>query len=391
MRTIIAFVLILAFLLIACNEQGAIEESSSYLVLINCNIVDANDGSINKNATIIINDDIIEEIGNDLDVSKYGYVIDLENRFVLPGWINAHVHDTDNEEQLKIWAQNGVTTVRDMNPRDKENFIAQRDSINKDNENSGLICTTPIITKPDGYGYEYIESPEEAKSIVLKYSKAGVDMIKISIEDNIQGKKWEMLSAEEISAITKTAHDNGLRVTAHISSAYNIQIALDGNVDELTHMIIEAIDDDTMQKIVDNDIYWSPTLELWQGVSEYYGLEYLKTAQKNLKSYYDMGGNVVFGTDFGGFFTPFEKEFPMAEVMLMKEAGMDNLSIIKSATVNAAYSSGVFDSIGSIETGKVADLIVVEDNPLEVIETLQEISMVIHRGELIKHNLSRLD
>lgn len=100
------------------------------------------------------------------------------------------------------------------------------------------------------------------------------------------------------------------------------------------------------------------------------------------------GGKIAFGTDFAGYRCAFDDGFPRTEVELMRQAGLSPLEIIVAATRNAAFVCGLGEVLGTVEAGKIADLIVVKDNPLENLATLYDVQMVIHHGTII-HGLEK--
>lgn len=121
-------------------------------------------------------------------------------------------------------------------------------------------------------------------------------------------------------------------------------------------------------------------------VSQDYDLTWDKTVIANLSMFYNVGGKIAFGTDYGGYYAIFDRNMPMTELLSMKAAGMSNMDIIVSATQNAAFVCGMEDQIGTLEEGKIADLIVVKANPLEDLEAFTNLYMVIHNGEIITTN-----
>ena len=129
---------------------------------------------------------------------------------------------------------------------------------------------------------------------------------------------------------------------------------------------------------------WVPTLELWQGVSRCYGLSWSTVAASNLRRFVEAGGVVALGTDFAGYSTPFDLGMPITEIQLMREAGMTAMQIVEAATRNAAVVCGLGDSLGTIEPGKIADLLVLAGDPLADLDVLTSVVMVIRDGVVIR-------
>lgn len=361
---------------------GSGTDTNNPIALYNCSIIDGTGAAVLEDGVILISGGQIEQIGpSDTVQIPEGYQkIDLNKSTVLPGFINTHVHEAYNETNLKDWLSGGVTTVRDLASM-LSNAVSLRDAFNLRSDVSRIVSATPIITVPNGYGHAYYSSAEEAGQLVKEFADEGYDVIKFSIEDYEQARSWSIGTLEEWQAIVDAAHAAGKRAVAHISHAKFLQQAADIGLDEIAHMVTEPIDEDICKTIADKGIYWIPTLELWHGVSEMYDIDYDKIAIRNLSMFYNAGGKIALGTDSNGYVTEFDRGFPITEVKLMKEAGMSNMDIILAGTRNAAECCDR-DDIGTLEAGKIADLLVVEGNPLDDIEDLNNTYMVIHNGQI---------
>jgi len=196
-----------------------------------------------------------------------------------------------------------------------------------------------------------------------------------------------MLSPAEIDAVVGTAHSRGVGVSAHVSRLAHVSLAINGGVDDLAHMIVDPVTPEVVDLLVGNDIYWVPTLELWYGVSQRYGLDWDEIAINNLRLFSQAGGKVALGTDFGGYTTPFDRGMPMTEIHLMEAAGMTPMQIIVAGTRNAAHVCGLDNELGTISVGKIADLIVLSTDPLEDLDALADVRAVIHKGRVIRNSL----
>lgn len=389
------YVFVILFSLIILCACG-LNKSPEMYALYNCSIIDGTGAAPVKESVILISRDKIEKIGSVTDITiPNGYKkIDLKGYTVLPGFINAHVHDAYNTENLSNWLKGGVTTVRDISPWRREGdskvlipeYTKLRDEYNKNPQYPRIVSGSNIFTKPDGYGSIFVDSPEEAKKKVNELIDNDVEIIKIALEDQEQGRRWPMLSKEEAEAIVNTAHSRGIKVSAHISHSRHLPLAVGLGINDIAHMVIDSLSDDMVKKIIDKDIYWVPTLELWHGVDKIHGGWHEKIAVNNLSKFYQSGGKIAFGTDSNGYICEFDKGFPITEVRLMKKAGMSNMDIIVAATKNAAYVCDLQEVLGTIEEGKVADILIVKGDPLEKIELLQEPYAIIHNGVIVYKN-----
>jgi len=366
------------------KTQATLDTKNELLVLEHGNLIDGTGAVTKSNITIFIEGDKIKQIGSDKEtnIPSGAKVIDLEGTTVLPGFINAHVHKAYDEENLQNWAKSGVTTVRDLNPRGIDNFTKKRDELNTDTNNASIVSGSNILKVQGGYGYgnAIVSSPQNAEDLVFDYINKGTDIIKFSIEDNLPpGYKWKLLSNEEIKSIVKAAHSKNKKVSVHLSQTKYLGIAIDAGVDDLAHMVVDPLNEDTIKKIIDKNIYWVPTLELWNGVG------WGSIAIDNLAKFYNAGGKIALGTDFAGYSMNFDTGFPITEVKLMKQAGMSNMDIIIAATKNAAFVCDIDKKVGTLEVGKTADILVVDGDPLKDITTLSKTKMVIHNGKIVKN------
>lgn len=384
-KAMLVFIFVL-LLCAGCSAQNVNSEIDT-LYLTNCRVIDGTGVTPVDNAVIAIKGSVLSAVGtkDSIAIPEGAKVIDLEGATVMPGFINAHVHRAYNEQNIENWLQGGVTTVRDEAPLATKNFLSERDRLNKDPAHSRIVSATPILSVPGGYAQDFFTSADTASKKVSQYIKQGVDIIKFSIEDDLQGRTWEMPTYEEVKAIVDTAHRSGKKVSVHISHERNLKWAIDAGVDDIAHMVVEPISKETAELIVQKGIYWVPSLELWNGVSKDYSLNWIDVAIKNLSTFYKAGGKVALGTDFAGYTCSFDSGFPVTEVNLMKQAGMTPMDIIVAGTKNAAHVCGLENILGTIEVGKIADLLVVIGDPLAENPQLTG-RMVIHGGKIVVDN-----
>jgi imidazolonepropionase-like amidohydrolase len=373
----------------SCNShEKPFNNAKDVIILQNGLLIDGNGSKPEQNGFIVIESGRIKYIGHDLDLSiaENARLVDLSGKTIMPGFINAHVHYGYDASNLKEWAKSGVTTVRDLSNlhlSTSESFSI-RDELLKDNVNARLVAAGPMISAIGGYGNYFVSSQEDARQKTLHIIKLGADVIKIAIEDNLQGRRWNMLSIEEIRMIVQTAHENNLPVSAHISQSKHLEIAIASGVDDVAHMIIDELSDDHIISMINKNIYWVPTLELWSGVSEIHTLNLDMVAISNLRKFVSSGGKVALGTDYNGYIHKFDLGMPVKEIKLMQEAGMSNMDIIVAGTKHAAIVCNLESEIGTLEEGKIADLLILNDNPLDNINYITNVFMVIHNGSIIR-------
>ena len=384
-----------AGLLIGYNSaQGA----NATLSLINGTLIDGTGTDAVLNGAVVIQNGRIVAAGpqTQVKIPTNANIIDVQGRTILPGFINAHVHAAYRAHILKAWAKGGVTTVRDLGalgPYTRARFVT-RDTLNANPKCARLLAVGSFINVEGGYpkafwgGYPVtVNSPAEARQAVNRLIDDGADVIKTAFESGYSFGQtgWPLLSPEQATALVKAAHQRGKPVTAHVTSVRDLESALDAGVDEIAHMVVDMLSEKLITRMVKDSIRWVPTLELWQGVSRIHYVDYDYWSIKNLSWFVEAGGEVALGTDYAG--APrvnFDLGMPITEIELMQKAGMTPMQIIVSATKNGARSCNIDSDLGTLEYGKIADILVIDGNPLKDLTNLTKTKLVIKDGKIIK-------
>lgn len=318
------------------------QEPSQSIVLINGTLIDGTGTNPVLNAVVVIQAERIIAVGtkNGIIIPSNVKIVDAKDLFILPGFINAHVHKAYHFLEFQTWAQNGVTTVRDLGTHYGTQTFSRRDDLLKNSLNARLVAAGPIITTIGGfppYSRLEVSGSKDARQKVNELIDDGADLIKVMIEDNLGGRSWPMLSMSTIKIIVKTARDRGKLVSAHITRAKHLKMAIEAEVGDLAHMIIkDDLSKELVDRVVAKDIYWIPTLELWKLVSLSHKTKRKDESVENLRRFVRAGGKVALGTDFRGFHGSFDSGMPITERELMQEAGMTPMQIIVAGTKHAA-------------------------------------------------------
>ena len=228
-----------------------------------------------------------------------------------------------------------------------------------------------------------VASPEDGAQKVNQYVDMGADLVKIVIDS---GEAMRItrptLSLEEASAIVQAAHQRGVKVSSHTTTEQDLPTLLDAGVDDIAHMSTVPVRDSLIERIVRANVYWVPTLEQSKRNSSGQGI---KIGKSNLLRFVAAGGKVALGTDYNGDGRPgWEDGMPMIEIQEMRDAGMTPMQIIVAATKNAAFVCNLDHELGTIEVGKIADVLVVDGNPLQDLGVLTNVRLVIHNGAVIR-------
>jgi imidazolonepropionase-like amidohydrolase len=388
------FLLVLVSILLsasACDDSHAPAINHDVIALTNGFLIDGTGSDPVQGAAVIIKDGLVHAVGlgSHISIPAGADTVDIEGLTILPGFINSHVHRGFSEYNLRQWARSGVTTVRDIGANPNLPLFSIRDDLMADHQNARLVCAGPLVTVPNGYPIVPfgsssalpVESLDDARKEVGALLDAGADLIKIALErGDIFRRSIPTLSQGMAAEIVRRAHDRGKPVTAHISVSRDLQLALDAGVDDIAHMAVDHVSDQLIDRVVKDGVYWVPTLELWQGVGYGFGM----MAIDNLRRFVQTGGKVALGTDYAGYTTPFDLGMPLREIGWMREAGMTPMQIIVAGTRNAAHVCNMGDRLGTLKVGKIADILIVQGNPLEDIgEALSNVEMVILNGTII--------
>jgi imidazolonepropionase-like amidohydrolase len=383
------FCLVLTPLLFSQNPPRTI-------ALINGTLIDGTGAAHVPNSTVVIQSDRIIAVGSrlDTDIPSDAEIIDAKGLTILPGFINSHVHNAFRDFNLKTWARDGVTTVRDLATRYAGRDLSfWRNRLNSDPQNTRMITAFLAITAIRGYSESVNGFPSsiqaeisgtiDARQKTNEQIDKGADLIKVLIEDDLYGQQYPMLTLSEIKAVVETAHERGFPVSAHVSRTKHLELAIEAGVDDMAHMIIDDLSKKLIDRMIAKNIYCVPTLELWKVYDRMYQTNWEIQAVENLRRFVQAGGKVALGTDIGGASGSFQSGMPIIEMELMQEAGMTPMQIIVAATKHGAHVCNREKELGTIEPGKIADIILIEGNPLKDIHNLKNLKMVIHNGKIL--------
>jgi imidazolonepropionase-like amidohydrolase len=279
----------------------------------------------------------------------------------------------------------------------------------------------PIITAPGGYpgavyGFQFnyeVATPAEARSAVADLVSRGASMIKITLAPGDPQDPWPILDLERVQAIVEEAHRLGVLVRAHVFEPYLVEdIVLPAGVDVIEHSpfpilsveeetsVLESDDprttlfeivapefDTLLARVVEQGIVMVPTLD------GNIGTLYRKPDRSRVEQivvdvhgeavhrFHALDGVVALGNDFGAI-PDVQPGMPMTEMSLLLEAGLTPLEVILAGTRNAAFVCGQGDRLGTLEPGKLADLIVVDGDPLTDLQAMQRVVLVLKDGDI---------
>ncbi len=434
-----------AFALTPANAQqtAAAKAPVDRYTLIRCGHLLAVPGKPTQdNATIIVHNGLIDRItdgltGPDLTAAKQAGAtvdeIDLKSSYVLPGLIDCHVHVTFEftaDARLRAVTESdatsalhgvafarktldaGFTTVRDLGSTNSVS-ISLRDSIER-GEVAGprIVAAGQAITvtgghadgsngyRPDLFGVPGAEKgvadgPDECRKAVRYQIKLGADCIKLTATGGVLSASTAGLRQhffdDELKAIIDTAHAMGRKAAAHAHGLDGINAALRAGVDSIEHGTY--LDDTSITLFKEHKAFLVPTLLAGFTVAKNaetpgYYLPMVANKAKIVgpkmldmfKRAHEGGVKIAFGTDTG--VSPHGEN--AQEFALMVKGGMTPTEAITAATITAADLCGLSAQIGTLESGKSADLIAVTADPTKDVTELERVRFVMKSGTVYK-------
>ncbi len=389
---VLALTLVCSIVPAAFGDSADTGDAPLFRVLVGGRLIDGTGADPVEDAVLVISGGRILAAGprDTIEIPILSEVFNVSEMTVLPGFFNAHVHRGLSTANLEAWAQSGVTTVRDLGSNE-HSLTTFRNYFPPEPHRARLVAAGPLITVPGGYpivpfggGWNtVVTSVNEARETGERLLDNGADLLKLALETGTMfGQPIPVMSRAEASMLVRVAHERDTVVSAHITSAVDLDLALDAGVDDLAHMAVDRmLTTAEVQRIVDDGVSWIPTLELWLCAGQ------RNMAVANLRRFVAGGGQVALGTDFQGYTCNWELGMPMTEIRLMAEAGMTPMQTIVAATLNAARVSNLEHDFGTLEQGKIADLFVVEGDPLSDLDALLNVRLVIREGTVIRNEI----
>lgn len=398
-------------------------------------LIDGRADTVRKNVTITIEGDRLTGLADGYTAPAAGdTVIDLKNATVMPGLMDMHVHITGEQSGQAGYAERfylnpadaalrattyakktllaGFTTVRDCGAGDKLN-LAMRDAIAKGWVDGPRIFAAGGVSTTGGHGdgtnglnsrIQHLldeesngiaNGPDEIRRVVRQRYKDGADLIKIAATGGVlslaKSGQAPLFTEDEVRTVVLTAKDYGLKVAAHAHGDEGMQRAIKAGVASIEHGTYMS--DETITLMKSHGTYYVPTISAGRFVAEKSKLDgYFPSIvrpkaaaigpliQVTFQRAYAAGVKIAFGTDQG--VAPHGDN--AKEFIYMVEAGMPAMKAIQSATLEAAKLVDAEKDLGTVESGKIADLVAVPGDPLADISLMTKVSFVMKAGKVYR-------
>lgn len=392
----------------ATIARGAIARET--IALVGATLIDGTGRDAIPGATVVVADGRIVAAGASADVAipRGARRIDVRGRTIVPGLWDMHAH-VMQMEWAPVYLASGVTTVRDMG-NEVELVTTLRDALAGDSLAGPRLVLAGLIDGPgpDAFGPVTAGTPDEGRAAVRRYHDLGFAQVKL----------YTLLSPAVVAAIASEAHRLGMTVTGHVPASLTLLAAVDSGMDHVAHLPIrgDAASDSVRHivqrlrergTVIDPTASWGellghsrsePVASFQPGIAHLppvlaqrigaMGVRGLDTAAAHARlartlgvigALHAAGVPVVAGTDEGvpGFSV-------YREIELYVRAGMTPMDALRAATAVSARAMRMDAESGTIEPGKRADLLVLERNPLDAIENIRTVRLVMRGGTLYR-------
>lgn len=407
-------------------QDTAASVSANVIAIQTKAVVDVERATLIEDAVVIIRGNRIESVGADLRIPRGAEVVDLSDYYLMPGMIDAHTHVTitpgysqhnpilyksipyrtiEAVAAAKETLMAGFTSIRDVDSEGADwADVALRDAIN-----DGLVpgprmqVATLAISITGGYmnndGFApHIEvphfgaladSPDAIVETLRLQIRNGADWIKLYATgttrhidlDNME--PLPQFNDDDIQLVVDEAARFGTPVAAHAYGGHAAHAAVEAGVRSIEHGML--LDDATLDLMVEKGTFWVPTLTVYFPDDPNATLSPRQAAitgshRRVFARAVERGVKIAYGTDAGAI--PHGQN--AIDLQRMVDYGMPPADAVRSATAVAADLMGVLDEIGTVETGKLADLVAVPANPLHDVGTLSSVAFVMKDGVVYK-------
>lgn len=386
--------------------------------LLNGNIFDVHSGEFQIKVNLKISDGLIEQVGGQPNSDEK--TIDCTGMYLTPGLMDMHTHmvwdgTSNNPAQTmvdegsyvamfralynsQLSVRKGVTTVRDVGCCDDVTIHLNKamrmglakgcDIIPCGSSIMGTFGHVPAIGRIADSEDELIKAVREVKSLLTEAGEP-CQWIKVMATGGAAGPEEvgpSMYSLSQLKTIVEEAHRLHMKVCAHALSREGIINCIEAGIDSIEHGA--DIPKEYLIKMKEKGLAYVPTLSVYRILSESEGILPANTVRKSkvvhenqkatFKNAYELGVMIALGTDAGSM--NFGEHPSVArEMMDMYNAGMASGDVIKSATINCAKVLGLDKSKGSLEEGKIADIVVLNKNPLEDLSTFENGIITVYK------------
>lgn len=372
-------------------------------VLLHATLIDGNGGAPVENSCILVEGERIAAVGKcgEFPIPEDAERIDATGKWIIPGLIEGHAHYGGYGciPILQKSLQRGITSLACVCAG--ENGIELRNTIrDKKLRGCAKVIAGCIVTPTHGHVKDYAmgpaDGPWEVRRMVRRFAEMEADFIKTAASGGFWDKNEKCAvrnyTREELDALADEAHAWDMKCVVHAHTQPGINNSIEAGIDQIHHG--GFIDEEGVRKIKEKGLYYMPTLRVTsiRNLSAWPSRPWMQEEmalanpvnRAGLKLAHEIGVKIMVGTDYPGSAAEWEPgEATSYEMMEMQACGMSPMELIVAATKTNAEGYGKLHEIGTIEAGKFADIVVLNQTPLNDISVLHEketIAMVLRDG-----------
>jgi imidazolonepropionase-like amidohydrolase len=396
-RRVVLVVLLLA--VGACYAERREPPAGDVLAVVNGVLWDGSGAPPVVDAAVVIRGSRIVAAGSraELSIPEGARLLDAAGGTLVPGWIDMHVHLSGalsrGEDPLTPWLEAGFTTLVDMgSSMEVSELLALVGS--RAPMAPRVLPAGPIWTAPGGYPFSgenssarELRNPAEAREQVETFLRqpepAQVPaLVKVAFERgflaDLADPGWPLWDAPVLRAVAEAARRFDRPAAAHVTQPEELRQVVEAGFGIIAHTPSEPLARELLELAASRGVTLVTTIGLWEEE------ERIATACENLRRYLALGGRIALGTDAPAFSEP---GFPSGEVERLLGCGLGPRQILLSVTRDAARALGRERELGSLREGAMADLVVVDGDPLVDVQVLERPRLVVVGGEVVHPGL----
>ncbi|MGW8264767.1 MAG: amidohydrolase family protein [Longimicrobiales bacterium] len=414
--------LMLALPLLGCDGRTLVPDGA--VVIRNGTVIDGTGSPPTPGGVVVVQGERIVAVGPEGEFRFHPdqTFVDAAGGTILPGFINSHIHHGAPANTRHLFLLEGITSVCDLGSELSE-MGEFKERSGSDGRAARGFRGGPILTAPAGYpdaaygtqiNYE-VNSASEGRAGVQDLAERGADLIKIALDPGWDRENPRPVpDLATVQAVVEEAHGRGLLVRAHLIQPPQMDLAIEARVDVIEHLAMPRWPsrEEENRVMASNDPVglffdrWAPDYQARLEKMAAQGTAMFPTVSALLHDFYvaeeptprqawvvdvvldivrrfhEAGGMVGVANDFNDRGS--KERLPLLELEMLLEAGMSPLDVIVAATRNNAWVCGQERKLGTLEIGKLADVIVVGGDPLaDLVGSIQNVTHVLLGGELV--------